>query len=254
MDKNKYLERIQYKGQLETTIEVLEALQTHHLLHIPFENLDIHYGNPILLDTEKIYTKLINHQRGGFCYELNGLFFELLKHLGFDVIRISARVFDSKNGNYGAEFDHMAIVATINQEQYLVDVGFGEFTIKPLKLVLNEVQHDPNGAFVIEKTEDGYYRVSKLNGDQKEFNYIFTTTPRAFTEFGGMCTYHQSNPASHFTQKKVISKPTPNGRITLSDDYLKISENGKETTQLPFESEADFNRYLAEYFGIKGHQ
>ena len=89
---SKYLQRINYSGDLIPTFDRLCKLQKIHLLNIPFENLDIHYGNKIVLDVDKIYNKIINRRRGGFCYELNGLFFTLLKSLGFDAKRISARV------------------------------------------------------------------------------------------------------------------------------------------------------------------
>ena len=94
MDTERYLRRI---GIKETTFlvnaESLKFLQKQHLLHIPFENLDIHWKRPILLDTGKFYEKIIEEKRGGFCYELNGLFYELLTEIGFQCKIISARVF-----------------------------------------------------------------------------------------------------------------------------------------------------------------
>ena len=78
-------------------------------MSIPFENLDIHNNVPIKLSIEKIFDKVVNQNRGGLCYELNGLFYELLNAIGFDVKIISARVFNQDNG-YGKEYDHLAII------------------------------------------------------------------------------------------------------------------------------------------------
>jgi N-hydroxyarylamine O-acetyltransferase len=110
------------------------ALQNFHLKAIPFENLDIHLNNPIILDIDSIYDKIINRNRGGFCHELNGLFYCLLKQTGFEVKMISAEVF-GKNGIYSEDFDHMGIIADIGGQSYLVDVGFGKFSFSPLKLI-----------------------------------------------------------------------------------------------------------------------
>jgi N-hydroxyarylamine O-acetyltransferase len=83
MEVKKYLERIGYKGSTEPTIGLLSALQKKHLLNIPFENLDIHYKTPIELDIAIIFEKVVIKKRGGFCYELNGIFHELLNSIGF---------------------------------------------------------------------------------------------------------------------------------------------------------------------------
>jgi N-hydroxyarylamine O-acetyltransferase len=74
MDVDKYLDRINYRGSLVTTAETLRALQEAHLLAVPFENLSIHLGEPIVLENGALFDKVVNRRRGGFCYELNGLF------------------------------------------------------------------------------------------------------------------------------------------------------------------------------------
>ena len=87
-----YLNRINYKGEIKPNIKVLTELQKIHLFNVPFENLDIHNKIPIELDIDRIYEKIVLNNRGGFCYELNGLFYELLLFLNFDAKRISARL------------------------------------------------------------------------------------------------------------------------------------------------------------------
>ena len=96
LNVQKYLERISYQGEIQTNLNTLAALHRHHILSIPFENLDIHYGRKIILDLNRIEQKVITHHRGGFCYELNGLFGALLRELGFDVKLLSARVFGNE--------------------------------------------------------------------------------------------------------------------------------------------------------------
>src|SRR6266540_1131840 len=105
MDIQAYLCRIHYRGGLAPTAAILRELHRAHLLTVPFENLDIHLGRPILLDQEALFDKIVTRRRGGFCYELNGLFALLLRELGFDVTLLSAGVAHA-DGGFGPEFDH----------------------------------------------------------------------------------------------------------------------------------------------------
>ncbi len=249
MDTKQYLDRINYSGNLEPSLEVLGELQKNHLLNVPFENLDIHYGTPIELNIDSIYKKIIVNRRGGFCYELNGLFYELLIALGFDARRVSARVFKQKH-DYGAEYDHLAIIVNFDEKEFLSDVGFGELTFGPLEIKLNKLQKDKRGDFLIDMHDNEYFRVNKMENGVVVPEYIFKNMEREFEEFQGMCHYHQTNPKSHFTQKRLISIPTQNGRITITDDILKITKNDavQEKTS---NDEAAFEQWLWHYFKIK---
>jgi N-hydroxyarylamine O-acetyltransferase len=249
MDIEIYLRRINYIGSLTPTLQVLSKLQETHLLNVPFENLDIHYGFPIELDIDKIFRKIILNQRGGFCYELNGLFYELLSTLGFNVKRISGRVFEKATG-YGPEYDHLAIIAEIDGIEYLSDVGFGEFCFSPLKIEAGIMQSDKRGDFIIQKLENDFYCVSKSENDILMPQYIFKTTPRELNEFNEMCLYHQTNPKSHFTQNVLITRPTPDGRVTLSRNTLKV-KSADSINETPIESDYDFGKMLGKYFDFK---
>ena len=105
-DVAKYLARIGLEEPSAVAgVGRLKLLQRQHLLNVPFENLDIHSKQAIVLDTEKFYRKIVNNNRGGFCYELNGLFNELLRELGFETRILSARVAKG-NGEFNPEYDH----------------------------------------------------------------------------------------------------------------------------------------------------
>ena len=248
MNINRYISRINYTGNLNPNLAVLNALQKSHLLHIPFENLDIHYHKPINLSIDSIFDKIINQNRGGFCYELNGLFYALLISLGFDAKRVSARVYDQSKG-YGPEYDHMAIVVNIEGTEYLTDVGFGEFTFGPLVLKEGLVQHDERGVFKIEKYKNDYLMVSQIEGAQVTPAYIFKNSDRKLMEFNPMCLFHQTSPDSHFTGKKLITRPTENGRITISGNNLKITKNNTVLEHIEFPLEL-FGEKLSAYFYI----
>lgn len=249
MDITKYLRRINYTGELKPTLKVLQNLQKAHLLLIPFENLDIIKKIPIELEIKKLFNKIILHNRGGFCYELNGLFFHLLNTIGFKVKMVSARVYNSDNG-YGVEFDHMAIIARIDGVEYLTDVGFGEFAFEPLKIELDTILKDKRGMFKIENYDLDHLLVSKYDTDEWLPEYIFSLQSRELKEYEPMCYYHQSSPDSHFTRKRICSLPTEDGRITISGNSLKLTrgDNHKETE---IKNEADLKKLLQKYFNME---
>lgn len=214
---------------------------------VPFENLDIHLK--VKIDLGNTFNKIVVKKRGGFCYELNGLFFELLKEIGFTVKMVSARAYDSNKG-YGPEFDHMAIIATIQDDKYLVDVGFGEFSFYPIKIEPDTDQPDPRGVFRIEPYDEAHLVVKKMKAANEYIpEYIFSEKERELQDFAAMCEYHQTSPDSHFTQKRVCSLPTSDGRITLTGNILKISTKGS-INEKELKNEKETSQVLASYFKI----
>lgn len=250
MNEKEYLRRIGIeKENIEATVENLRLLQRQHLLRVPFENLDIHRKRPIVLEKKAFYEKIVGSGRGGFCYELNGLFYELLGQIGFQSKRISAKV-SKGNDEFGAEYDHLAILTRIEDKEYLVDVGFGDFTAEPLEFVLDVEQQDRNGVFLIRKYDENYFEVVKKDGDEWKSEYIFTTSPRDLTEFAEMCHFQQTSPKSHFTKGKICSLMTENGRKSLTDGKFIETKNGRRI-ETDVSSDEEFNQILAREFHIE---
>ncbi|MEU0939116.1 MULTISPECIES: arylamine N-acetyltransferase [unclassified Embleya] len=192
----------------------LADLQWRHLLAVPFENLDIHLGRPVELAEEALLAKLLDRRRGGFCYELGGAFAALLRSLGYRVTLLAARTYDDK-GRLGIPFDHLALRVDLD-EPWLVDVGFGRFTHHPIRLDLHTDQHDPGGVFRIVEGEYGELDVLQDGRPQ----YRLEPRPRDLRDFAAGCWWHQTSPTSHFTRAPLCSRPTPDGRITITNRTL----------------------------------
>lgn len=250
MNKEDYLRRIGIENSnILPTLENLKLLQRRHLLSVPFENLDIHLKHSIVLKTENFAEKILKEKRGGFCYELNGLFYELLNKIGYNSRIISARVSNGK-ADFGAEYDHLAILTEIENEEFFVDVGFGDFAAEPLNLVLNIEQEDANGIFLIRKFDDDYFEIAKKHGGEWKSEYIFKNLKRDLSEFSEMCKFHQTSPESHFTRGKVCSIMTNDGRKTLTNKkFIETKKGQKITTDI--NSEGHFHQLLAREFDIK---
>jgi N-hydroxyarylamine O-acetyltransferase len=245
LDVKTYLSRIGVTEIRKPTLPFLAELQHQHLCHVPFENLDILQGVEIRLIPEKLYEKVVHRQRGGFCYELNYLFNRLLQALGYSVSLISARVRKS-DGNFGPEFDHMALIVRLQEEHYLVDVGFGDSCRRPLPLTGKKCE-DVSGTYRI-KSRTREYALEKREGKRWIPKYLFTTTPRRLADFDMMCSHQQSSPTSVFTKKLICTIATPEGRISVSDGHLTITKNGKQT-KVPFSSRKKREQAIRRYFG-----
>ena len=249
MDAEKYLNRIRFKGFPKTDLDTLKKLHLHHMLYVPFENLDIHLGRKIILEPEALYNKIVLNNRGGFCYEMNGLFYEIITFLGFKAKRVSARVFND-NGVPGREFDHMAIIVDIGGGKWLADVGFGDSYLEPLKLVPDLEQTQYGKSYKIVKVDEEIFK-TVFSEDGKEYKdmYLFSLTPRELAEYNEMCVYQQESPDSHFIKNTVCTLARTGGRITLSGLKLIETKDGVKTETV-LKNTNEYNIKLKELFGI----
>jgi N-hydroxyarylamine O-acetyltransferase len=245
-----YLDRINYHGSLMPTAETLRELQVAHLLTVPFENLSIHAGQPIVLDDEALFTKIVENRRGGFCYEANGLFAALLRALGFEVTMLAAEVANAEE-EFGPEFDHMTLmVSTANAQRWLVDVGFGDSFLEPLVLDEPGEQIQANGAYRISPAGSHLVLMQRDEGDEWQARYRFTLQPHSYADYAEICHYHQTSPQSHFTKARICSRATGEGRITLSGMRLITTSKSGEREERILTSEDEYAAVLCDQFGI----
>jgi N-hydroxyarylamine O-acetyltransferase len=241
-----YLERIGYDGPVTPTAAVLRDLHRAHMLAVPFENLDISLGREIVLDDERLYRKVVERRRGGFCYELNGTFAALLRELGFAVKKLAAGVARA-DGSFGPPFDHMALLVEL-EERWLADVGFGEGFREPLRLDEEGEQAQAFGAYRI-RHEGERRTLDRRRGDEWLPQYRFTLQPYEYDDYAETCRYHQTSPLSSFTQKRTCSLATTDGRVTLTDNRL-ITTRGSNREERELSGEAEIASVLRDQFGM----
>lgn len=247
MNTDAYLERINYTGSLDPTPETLRALQVAHLRTVPFENLSIHAGEPIVLEENALFTKIVERRRGGFCYEANGLFAALLRALGFEVAMLAAGVAKSQGG-FGPQFDHMTLMVTLD-ERWLVDVGFGDSFIEPLLLDSRVDQVQGMRAFRIVDDNDYLILMRRIQDSDWEPQYRFTLQPYSFADYEEASIFHQTSPNSHFTKGRICSLATEDGRVSLSEMRL-ITTREELRDERTLNDQQEFDRVLRDQFGI----
>lgn len=258
-----YLERIHYTQPVRPDVDTLYGLQLAHLCSVPFENLDIGLKRTIQINESDIWNKLVVNKRGGFCYELNGLFAWLLKQIGFKVTYLNARDYHEEDGTFGIDFDHLTLlVQTPNEStRWLVDVGWGDTFTQPLDIDNLEWQEEGVAlsgeavskglrAYRLEPFKDGYQLWQRGYEGKIERQYYFDLTPHQFpAEYEAACHYHQTSSQSIFTRNRIISRLTENGRISLDNNRLIITTNGQRE-EAPLQSEEEFHDLLKKNFDI----
>jgi len=244
-----YLARLGIAAPEAPTLAALTSLHRTHLLAVPFETLDISLGRPVRLDLASLLSKVVEARRGGYCYELNGLFAALLRHLGYAVDLVSARVATS-DGGLTDPFDHLALVVTspVLDGPVLADVGFGDGFIEPLPLRHGAVAHERGkDVGLVREGDDWHYR-ERADGGEWRTQFVFTTTPHPLADFEPRNVWQQTSPESHFTRGPVVSRLTPTGRLTLRGTRLITTTPGRRDEAVL--DEADVPVALADHFGI----
>src|SRR5256885_5323857 len=248
MDTRDYLKRIGYSGPARLNANVLRRLHRRNLLTIPFENIDIHLHRPIILNEAALCDKIIQHRRGGFCYELNGSFASLLKKLGFKVSMLSACV-ARKGGGFSPDFDHMTLLVQL-KEPWLADVGFGDSFTEPKRLDISGPQADLGKDYrVISK--GSWTLLARRNEENGlwEPQYKFGLRPRKLSEIAQRCVWQQTSPRSHFKKGRVCTRLTSNGRLTLTDTKFIVTRGSKKDERL-LRNVDEFPVLLRRHFGI----
>jgi N-hydroxyarylamine O-acetyltransferase len=241
---NRYLDRIGARRPAEPTAAALRDLHRRHLETVPFENLSIHLGEPIALTEDALVDKIVLRGRGGFCYELNGLFAALLTALGFDVTLLAASVFGD-DGTLTPIFDHLALLVELD-ERYLVDVGFGVHSVYPLRMDWPEAQEDPAGSFLVVDAPGGDVEVRRDGVPQ----YRAECRPRRLADFARPCWWHANSPESHFHGVARCSRRTAHGRVSIVGDRLLETE-GDERTETTLTTDAELLAAYEKHFGFR---
>ncbi|WP_157254634.1 arylamine N-acetyltransferase family protein [Nonomuraea typhae] len=238
-----YLRRIGIARVRTPDAEFLKELQRSHLMAVPFENIDVHLGQPILLGADAI-DKVVRRRRGGTCRELNGSAFpELLSALGYGVSLLGCRVFI--DGRPSFALAHTVIRADCPRP-WLVDVGFGRDGARhPLRLDTLEPQPDPHGTFVFTEAADGDLDLLR---DGKPVLRI-ERRPRPIDDFRPVLWWFESSPRSPFRTNLFCTRATENGRITLRGDLLTRTE-GAHQEKTVMKGDIEIEQAYKEHFGI----
>lgn len=247
-DLDAYLQHIGYDGKTTPTLDTLTALHHGQLYTIPFENFDIQLGRGIHLHPEAIFDKLVRKNRGGYCFELNGIFLMALKSIGFDVRPLLGRVHIT--GTPGGR-GHQIELITLEGRQWIADVGFGADTPRiPIPLELNRPTiHDAQKIRLVDAGHFGTMLQTEKNDEWIDL-YSFDLSHVCPADIAYGNHYTSTSPNSLFVCARIAALPVKEGVVTLFNYTLKKMAAGHESVQELAEGQAYLDA-LKRHFRIK---
>lgn len=228
-----YLDRIGFDGPVSVDLNTLAALQAAHMTTVPFENIAVYNGEPVTPLLSWSLPKIVERRQGGWCFELNGAFGALLESLGFTVHRLAAAVLLEGPNQL---VDHLALEVVLD-EPYLVDVGFGESFITPLRLNDREPQDGGNGEYQLIDSAQGLTLTQAEDGVPAA-QYRFRRVAHELEDFIEASDRLRTDKTLHWSAKPFATRLLDGGpeRVTLLKDRLKY-HGGAETTETPVPAE-----------------
>lgn len=258
MNIETYLERIGVPPEsiTDADFETLERLQRAHIRKVPFENLSVvgdpygdFEGGDIALDLPALYDKIVRRERGGYCFELNGLFTWLLRELGYDAERVAAAVIGEDGPRPPA--NHHSVAVELDR-RYIVDIGLGVPKPRSPIPIFGESIESGNYEWRIVDSDrpdaDFIVQQRRISESEWDSQYQFIDEPRDIDYFRATNDYLQTAPESPFTGSPSVNIATETGYVRCSADSYSVIEPS-ETTEHEL-TEGEWHTLLDERFGI----
>ena len=246
-----YLRKLQLNDfEPAVNLATLTKLQDAHLKYIPYENFDCLNGKITSLKRQDMFNKVIMHNRGGICFELNGLYNWLLESLSFEVTSYSARFID-KMEPYQLR-RHRVMCVTLGEKRYLTDVGVNSESPRvPLEIVDGLIQSDGISQYKFTRSEFwGWLLWQKERGKIWKRLFGFTEEPQIDKDFITASFWCDAHPDSPFIKSKKLSIFREDCNITIRGNYLKFYLGGRVKYRYKINTGAELKEILWEYFGI----
>ncbi len=250
-DKFKYLERIGLDpdGEYPLTFETLCKLQFAHVTHVPYENADIVRRIPLTLSTEALFDKIVTANRGGYCFELNGLYAALLRELGFSVTDYMARFLRGETEI--PKRRHRVLVVSIDGKRYVCDVGIGSVAPRyPLLLEEGTEQRQFGECYKFTKDDFLGWVILEKHGDEWREFFSFTEEKQLDKDYIATSYYCENHPESIFIKEWMLSIKTEKGRRTLDGNVYKEFE-GTEVRTVREIDDSEIPTVMKDVFGIE---
>ncbi|MBS7544005.1 arylamine N-acetyltransferase family protein [Ancylobacter oerskovii] len=212
-----YLARIGEERPGSLDICSLSKLHRAHLMNFTWEALDAFMGWPSSIAPASAFAKMVEGRRGGWCYEMNGLFGAALAALGFRVTRLCGGVDREKLGDL-AVGNHLTLRVDLDRP-YLAEVGVADAIIEPVPLAVGSISQR-GFDFSIVPVEGGWLR---FNNHHRGIAKSVDFRPDYSDEAGMAATqdWLMRDPGSPFTNALAVFRHTADGYVALQNDCLR---------------------------------
>lgn len=240
-----YLRRIGFSGFPQPNLATLEQLHRLHVEAIAYENLDVQLGRRVTRRPEDAFEKIVVRGRGGWCYEMNGLFAWMLESIGFQVTRLAGGVMREKIGD-DAVGNHLVLLVDLG-ETYVADVGLGFGLTQPVPLRAGAFEQR-GFRFALEELGQGWWRFRNHDGAMPpSFDFAPGVTDEQLLE--QRCLWLQDEPTSLFRQNAIVQRHFDDHAESLVNGAHKVIEpTGVTTRQIA--SAEEYEALIAYRFGL----
>ncbi|WP_363799155.1 arylamine N-acetyltransferase [Lysobacter firmicutimachus] len=251
-DLQLYLRRLGYAHAPAPSLQTLRELQRRHSAEFVFETVANLLHAPIPIDLPSLRRKLLHDGRGGYCYELNGLFLALLQQLGFRARGLTGRVLMGGPEDAVTARTHMVALVEIDGERYVADVGFGGMVpTGPLRLDETGEQATPHEPYRLERRGADRYLLRARVGEEWRAMYVFDLAPQEYIDYVVGNWYVSAHPQSPFRDQLFVARTGPGWRKTLNDGSYAIHRLGQPSERRELAGADEVIAVLREEFGLR---
>jgi arylamine N-acetyltransferase len=262
--KSEYLKAIGFSGTLEVNKKTLNEIVEKHILTFPFETINLHDSALDKIrakidntDFNYVFNHLVVNKRGGHCVALNTLLQTMLISFGFDVKPIAPdTIWRCESTPQDKRTKHCAAIVTLEEEEILVDAGFGSVGLKSSIRLRPGVSEQYSEKFRIIYTEDYPYELQLWDKDDWFTIYGVTVERATRADYQAIDTI-QSDPSHedcHFASLLLCTKPfiddTHSGRYRICNNKFSIYKDDKLESEKEITSHKMLNQIFKKYFGI----
>ena len=228
--------------------ETLVAVQRAHRLAVPFENLDIPLGRGIDIRPDRLFDKIVERRRGGYCFEQNALFLGMLRALGFEARPLLARVWLMAEST--PPRTHTLNLVEVDGAQHIADAGFGGGYTPPMPLRADEVATSEDGVrHRLRRDPEHDWMLERDAGTGWAPQYSFTIERVWPADLEAANHWTSTRPNTRFTTLRIVSKALPDGYASLVERTLTLSRGGgAEVSEI--EDVESYRSTLANGFGL----
>jgi N-hydroxyarylamine O-acetyltransferase len=247
MDIDHYLARIGLNERPAPNLAGLTAMHRAHLLAIPYENFDVQLGRRVTTDVAAIFDKIVTRRRGGWCYEMNGVFGWALGELGFRVTRATGSVMRVAAGE-ASDGNHLVLKVELPEGLFLADVGFADGPHDPIPLV--EGPFESHGySFGVARVDERWWRMNNRAGGAAP-SFDFNLDPADEALLSAKCHELQTAASSKFVQNALAFRHLPEGYVALRGRTVTRQKSDGSSESRLIDSAEDLVATLAQDFAL----
>jgi N-hydroxyarylamine O-acetyltransferase len=215
---------------------------------VPYENLDIIRNIPLSLNKDALFDKIVNRRRGGLCFELNTIFDELLKTLGYETESYFPRFWRGETGIPIPR--HRVIAVKLDGERYLVDVGIGSAAPRVPILLREGITEAYGESYKLMRDPVFGWMLYELKHGEWQKYFSFTEECYFDDDFMPTLFWCEKHSLSKFNKALMVSLKKPDGRISVDGNTFKVFV-GQELIRIDEGlSNSEIARILRERFGM----